>query len=145
MKILVLNGPNLNRLGKRDPGLYGNKTLAEINKDLRQRFPQVEFAFMQSNHEGALIDAIQQAEDAYEGIVINPGAFTHYSLAIRDAIADCPIPVVEVHISNIAARESFRRQSVVSAVCRGSLAGFGPAGYVLAVQGLLEITETEKG
>ena len=144
MKILIINGPNLNRLGKRDPGVYGRKTLAEINEELRKSFPQLEFTFLQSNHEGALIDAIQQAEAEYEGIVINPGAYSHYSLAIRDAIADCPIPVVEVHISNIAAREEFRRHSVISAVCRGTVAGFGPNGYALAVRGLLVHFETKK-
>ncbi|HGY55732.1 MAG TPA: type II 3-dehydroquinate dehydratase [Caldithrix abyssi] len=144
MKILIINGPNLNRLGKRDPGVYGRKTLAEINEELRQSFPQLEFTFLQSNHEGALIDAIQQAEAEYQGIVINPGAYSHYSLAIRDAIADCPIPVVEVHISNIAAREEFRRHSVISAVCQGTVAGFGPNGYALAVRGLLSQIKTKK-
>ena len=144
MKILVINGPNLNRLGKRDTGIYGNKTLAEINEDLRKRFPQLDFTFLQSNHEGALVDAIQQAEAAYDGIVINPGAYSHYSLAIRDAIEDCPVAVVEIHISNIAARESFRQQSVISPVCQGTVAGFGDCGYALAVQGLLLLTETKK-
>jgi len=145
MKILIINGPNLNRLGKRDTGIYGNKTLAEINEELRKRFPQLEFTFLQSNHEGALVDAIQQAEADYDGIVINPGAYSHYSLAIRDAIEDCPIPVVEVHISNIIARESFRQQSVISAVCRGTVTGFGDAGYALGVQGLMAVMETKKG
>ncbi|HID38489.1 MAG TPA: type II 3-dehydroquinate dehydratase [Calditrichaeota bacterium] len=144
MKFLIINGPNLNRLGKRNTGIYGTKTLAEINEELRQRFSQLEFTFLQSNHEGALVDAIQQAEADYDGIVINPGAYSHYSLAIRDAIEDCPIPVVEVHISNIADRESFRQQSVISAVCQGKVTGFGDAGYALGVQGLLAIMETKK-
>ncbi len=144
MKFLIINGPNLNRLGKRDPAVYGNKTLADINEELRKLFPQLEFTFLQSNHEGALVDAIQQAEATYDGIVINPGAYSHYSLAIRDAVEDCPIPVVEVHISNIAARETFRQHSVITAVCQGTIAGFGDSGYALAVQGLLSLMETKK-
>jgi 3-dehydroquinate dehydratase-2 len=139
MKILVINGPNLNLLGKREPAIYGTTTLTDIENRLTKRFPNVQFEFFQSNHEGALIDQVQKAMDGtFDGIVINPGAYSHYSYAIRDAIAALKTPVVEVHISNIHAREEFRRHSVITPVCKGVVAGFGDMGYELAVKFLVE-------
>ena len=136
MKILIINGPNLNYLGKRKPEFYGNRTLEELNDYVRDSFKEDALDFYQSNFEGAIIDKIQEVVEKYEGIVINAGAFTHYSYAIRDAIEACEIPVVEVHLSNVAARESFRSISVISEVCQGTVAGFGVESYVLGVQGL---------
>jgi 3-dehydroquinate dehydratase-2 len=139
MKILVINGPNLNLLGKREPAIYGTTTLTDIENRLTKRFPNVQFEFFQSNHEGALIDQVQKAMDGtFDGIVINPGAYSHYSYAIRDAVAALKTPVVEVHISNIHAREEFRRHSVITPVCKGVVAGFGDMGYELAVKFLVE-------
>ena len=139
MKILVINGPNLNLLGTREPFYYGEKTLEEINTDISAavaRFgAQVEF--FQSNHEGELIEAIHRAPRTSDGIVLNAGAFSHYSYAIRDAIAAIDIPVVEVHLSNVFAREEFRHHSVISPVAAGQVCGFGPYGYVMAIYGLL--------
>jgi 3-dehydroquinate dehydratase-2 len=139
MRILVINGPNLNLLGKREPAVYGTTTLADIENRLKKRFPNVQFEFFQSNHEGALIDQIQKAIDGtFDGVVINPGAYSHYSYAIRDALAALKTPVVEVHISNVYAREEFRRHSVITPVCKGVVAGFGDMGYELAVKFLVE-------
>jgi 3-dehydroquinate dehydratase-2 len=139
MKILVVNGPNLNLLGKREPAVYGTLTLADIENRLKKRFPNVQFEFFQSNHEGAMIDRLQQVIDGgFDGVVINPGAYSHYSYAIRDAIAALKTPVVEVHISNVHAREEFRRHSVITPVCKGVVAGFGDMGYELAVKFLVE-------
>lgn len=137
--ILVLNGPNLNMLGYRQPEIYGSTTLDDINLGLRNRFPEVFFSFIQHNGEGELIDALQQAgfDSACRGIVFNAGAYTHYSYAIADAIAAIPVPVVEVHISNVHAREEFRRVSVIAPVCKGTIAGFGIDSYRLAVEALL--------
>jgi 3-dehydroquinate dehydratase-2 len=135
MTILVVNGPNLNLLGKREPAIYGTTTLTDVEKKLKKRFPKVTFDFFQSNDEGALIDRIQQAVDEdFDGVIINPGAYSHYSYALRDALSLLKIPVVEVHVSNIHAREEFRRQSVTAAVCKGVITGFGVAGYELAAQ-----------
>lgn len=136
MKILIINGPNLNLLGKRKPDVYGHRSLNELNAFIKEYFKKVDLEFFQSNHEGAIIDRIHQAMTRFDGIVINPGALTHYSYALRDAIEACTIPVVEVHLSNIAARESFRRVSVISEVCQGTISGFGAYGYVIAVQAL---------
>jgi 3-dehydroquinate dehydratase II len=139
MKILIINGPNLNLLGKREPAIYGTVTLADIESRLCKHFPSVQFEFFQSNHEGALIDQLHKVIDGtFDGVVINPGAFSHYSYAIRDAISALKTPVVEVHISNIHAREEFRRHSVITPVCRGVVAGFGDMGYELAVKFLIE-------
>jgi 3-dehydroquinate dehydratase-2 len=139
MKILVINGPNLNLLGKREPAIYGTTTLTDIESRLKKRFPNVQFEFFQSNHEGALIDQLQKTIDGgFDGVVINPGAYSHYSYAIRDAIAALKMPVVEVHISNVHAREEFRRHSVITPVCKGLVAGFGDMGYELAVKFLVE-------
>lgn len=131
MKLLVVNGPNLNMLGKREPGIYGSTTLADIERDLQERFPEVAFSFFQSNQEGELIDALQQSD--VDGIVLNGAGFTHTSVALRDAISSTDTPVVEVHISNIHARESFRHHSLTAGVCVGSISGLGVEGYALAV------------
>ncbi len=136
-RITIINGPNLNLLGRRTPEIYGNQTLAELEAELRAAFPQVELQFRQSNREGEIIDWLQQA-DGQDGIVLNGGAFSHYSLAIRDAIEAIATPVVEVHLSNLAAREAFRQVSLFSAVCRGSIVGLGKAGYELALRYLTE-------
>lgn len=136
MKLLILNGPNLNLLGKREPGVYGADTLESINAGL-SNYAQprgIELRFIQSNHEGALIDALHDAQTWADGVVFNPGGYTHTSVALRDAIAAITIPVVEVHISNVYARESFRHQSMVSAVCKGKISGFGARSYLLGVQ-----------
>lgn len=131
MKLLVINGPNLHMLGKREPGIYGTQTLGDIEAGLRRKFPDVDFEFFQSNHEGAIIDRLTSTDAA--GVVLNAGAYTHTSLAIADAIAAMDVPVVEVHLSNIFAREEIRRQSLIAPVCRGSISGFGARSYELAV------------
>ncbi|UGB29443.1 type II 3-dehydroquinate dehydratase [Metabacillus sp. B2-18] len=140
MKVLVINGPNLNRLGLREPEIYGSKTLTDLEKDLLTIGEKVNCVVtcFQSNHEGDLIDAIHEASEQYHGIVINPGAFTHYSYAIRDAIASISIPVIEVHISNIHAREEFRHTSVTAPVTVGQIIGLGFKGYELAILALKE-------
>jgi len=138
MQILILNGPNLNRLGRREPGIYGSQTMEESLNELRQKCPQVEITYYQSNSEGALIDRIQQAEDeGVAGIVLNAGAYTHTSVALLDAIRSVKTPVVEVHLSNIQAREDFRHTSLITAACKGIIAGFGMTSYRLAVEALL--------
>ncbi len=135
MHILVLNGPNLNLLGTRETQIYGKQSLADVELELKREFPEVSFQFAQSNHEGMLIDEIQGALDnRMDGIVFNPGAFTHTSVALRDAIAAIDTPVVEVHLSNIHAREEFRRTSLLAPACIGQISGLGTAGYVLAVR-----------
>jgi 3-dehydroquinate dehydratase-2 len=139
MRILVINGPNLNLLGKREPTLYGTTTFWDIENRLKKEFPDVIFEYFQSNSEGALIDHIHKAVDgAFDGLAINPGAYAHYSYAIRDAISTLKIPVVEVHMTNVYAREDFRHQSVIAPVCKGVVAGFGAMSYQLAVQFLVE-------
>jgi 3-dehydroquinate dehydratase-2 len=140
MKILVLHGPNLNLLGEREPEIYGAWTLAEINQALVEQSHQTrtELRILQSNHEGVLIDAIHDARLWGQGILINPGAFTHTSLALRDALAAVRLPAVEVHLSNIHAREEFRRQSLIAPVCIGQISGFGHRSYLLGLQALVE-------
>ena len=139
MHILILNGPNLGLLGKREPELYGTETLAGLEERIRKSFTGVKFTFVQSNHEGALVDELNKAAaGGVDGVVINPGAYAHTSYAIRDAVAALTIPVIEVHITNVHAREEFRRHSVIAPVCRGVVAGLGRRGYDLAVQFLLD-------
>jgi 3-dehydroquinate dehydratase II len=140
VKLLVLNGPNLNRIGKREPEIYGHETLDDVEGKLRTIASEnkVELTFFQSNTEGSLIDRIHEAaDDNMDGIIFNPGAFTHYSIALRDAVASVDIPVIEVHISNIHNRESFRQTSVIAPVCMGQLTGFGTNGYTLAMHAFL--------
>ena len=134
MNITIINGPNLNLLGKREPEVYGNLSFEQYLEQLKAVFPQVHFIYFQSNIEGELINAIQAAGENSVGIVLNPGGYTHTSVAIGDAIAAIQPPVVEVHISNINAREDFRKLSHVSAKAKGTIAGLGLAGYALAVQ-----------
>ena len=136
MKVLILNGPNLNLLGTRKPEIYGKTTLADIEANL-QKFAaenDLELAFMQSNHEGALVDAIQQAKGNYDYLVINAAAYTHTSVAIRDAVEAVEIPAIEVHLSNIHAREEFRHHSYLAPVCVGQICGFGQYSYLMALQ-----------
>lgn len=141
MKILVLHGPNLNLLGTREPEHYGSMTLDEINTRLVQVAHRrgTELKCSQSNHEGALIDALQDARSWAAGVVFNPGGYTHTSVALRDAIAAIGIPVVEVHISNVYAREEFRHTSLLSAVCAGKIAGFGWRSYELGLRALIDL------
>jgi 3-dehydroquinate dehydratase II len=140
VRLLLINGPNLNRLGKREPHVYGSQTLSDLEQELIQFAAQYEaqLSCYQSNHEGDIIDQIHAAEGNFAGIILNPGAFTHYSYAIRDAVASVNVPVLEVHISNIHARESFRHQSVIAPVTIGQIVGLGVTGYKLAVLALLE-------
>lgn len=138
MKILILNGPNLNRLGLRAPEIYGTRTMAQILLDIQRRWPDTHFLYRQSNHEGDLIDWIQEANDQYLGIVLNAGGYTHTSVALRDAVEDSRIPVVEVHISDITKREPFRQQSLLTDVCAHTIIGKGTDGYSEAVEWLLE-------
>ncbi len=139
MKILIMNGPNLNLLGEREPGYYGTETLASITADLEQKAAElgVEVVFYQSNHEGAMIDRLHaaraNANGGIDAIVLNAGAYTHYSYAIRDAIAAIKLPVVEVHLSNIHARDAFREKSVIAPVCVGQISGFGAYSYTLGL------------
>ena len=135
MNLLILNGPNLNLLGTREPETYGHDTLGDLEAALRAAFPRVTFDFFQNNHEGALIERLHQAHHrAVDGIVFNPGGFTHTSVALRDAVAAIDPPVIEVHLSNLHAREDFRRRSLLAPVCAGQISGLGMAGYHLAVQ-----------
>jgi 3-dehydroquinate dehydratase II len=139
-RVLVLHGPNLNLLGKREPEVYGSATLAEINAQLHELAAQrnAEIQVFQSNHEGALIDAIQDAADWADGILFNPAAYTHTSIALRDAIVAVCIPTVEIHLSNIDAREPFRKTSVIAPVCLGRIAGFGANSYALGLGAILD-------
>ena len=134
MKILIINGPNLNLLGKRETNVYGTQSFDEYFKRLKDDHISVQLDYFQSNHEGELIDKIQQADGNYDGVILNAGGLTHTSVAMGDAIAAISTPVAEVHISNIYAREEFRRKSLLSASCTGIIAGFGLESYALAIQ-----------
>lgn len=142
-KVLVINGPNLNLLGEREPGIYGNDTyeaLCDLIMDKAESLG-VKCEVFQSNHEGAIIDKLHMARKNFDGVVLNAGAYTHYSYAIRDAIAAIQIPVVEVHISNVFARDEFRKTSVIGPVCRGSISGFGFGSYLMAMEALVNYDE----
>jgi 3-dehydroquinate dehydratase-2 len=141
ISILVLNGPNLNLLGTREPQTYGRVTLAQIESALKKRAVQlgVKLEFFQSNHEGELVDRIQEARKKKQVIILNAGAYTHTSVAIRDAIASAAVPTIEVHLSNIYAREPFRQHSLIAPVCAGQVTGFGAASYRLALEAANEI------
>ncbi len=143
-RILVLNGPNLNLLGTREPDSYGTMTLEEVNSALEELAGELEAELrcLQSNHEGGMIDAIHEAAGWADGIIMNPGAYTHYSYAIRDAIASVDLPTIEVHLTNVHARETFRHTSVVSPVCLGQVIGLGWRGYLLALRGLVGYLES---
>lgn len=135
MKILIINGPNLNMLGKRDPIIYGKMSLSDITTKIAEHGDKYGFSFefFQSNHEGEIIDKIHEGGNWAEYVIINPGAFTHYSIAIRDAIESVPSQFIEVHLSNIQAREEFRKKSLLAPVCRGQITGFGYQGYLMAI------------
>jgi len=139
MKILVVHGPNLNLLGKRKKEIYGDKTLEEVNSLLQQQAKElgVEIITFQSNSEGTLVDFIQTESPAAEGIIINPGALTHYGLSLRDALGDTNLPVIEVHLSNIYAREEFRQRSVIAPIAKGQISGLGWRGYIAALRTLV--------
>jgi 3-dehydroquinate dehydratase II len=143
MKILFLNGPNLNLLGRREPGVYGRATLAEIEASVRQRAAElgVEVDFRQTNSEGELVTWIQEAVGVFERIVLNAAAYTHTSVAIRDAISAGRVPTVEIHLSNVHAREEFRRSSMLAAVCVGQISGFGAKSYLLGLEAAVSLNE----
>ena len=145
MRVLIIHGPNLNLLGVREPEIYGTKTLAQIDAHIQESAKSLgaTVRIVQSNHEGAIIDELHRAREGTDAIIINPGAYTHYSYAIADAIAAIGIPAIEVHLSNIGAREAFRRISVIAPVCVGSIAGFGAESYVLALRAALVLNSSK--
>ena len=136
-KIQIINGPNLNLLGRREPGVYGSRSFDDYLAELRAQYPDVQLDYFQSNHEGDLIDCIHACGFEADGIVLNAGAYTHTSVALHDALRAVPAPAVEVHISNVHQREEFRHKSLISAACRGVICGFGLDSYRLAVEALL--------
>ena len=146
MKILFLNGPNLNLLGTREPEVYGHTTLADIEATVRERAAElkVEIDFRQSNMEGELVGWIQQAKGRFDVIVINAAAYTHTSIALRDAIAASGVPTIEIHLSNVHAREEFRHKSLIAPVCRGQITGFGGKSYILGLEAAVYVNETIK-
>lgn len=137
MKILIVNGPNLNLLGKREPGVYGSRGFEDYYSELQKRYPDVQFDYFQSNVEGELINKIHEVGFSWDGIVLNAGAYTHTSIALQDAIRGITTPVIEVHISNVHKREEFRHQSMISSACLGVICGFGLDSYRLGVEALL--------
>jgi len=139
MKIQIINGPNINLLGRREPGIYGNQSFDAYLEVLRQQYPEVEIAYYQSNCEGCLIEKLQEVGFDFDGIILNAGAYTHTSIALQDAIRAIQVPVVEVHISNVHAREEFRHKSLISSACKGVILGFGMDSYRLAIEALLEL------
>ncbi len=139
MKLLILNGPNLQRLGRREPAIYGSETMDDIVLRLQKAYPEVEISYAQSNCEGTLIDLLYEACDGgVQGVAFNAGAYTHTSVALHDAIRGCELPVVEVHLSNVHSREAFRHKSLLAPACLGVVAGFGADSYRLAIEGLLQ-------
>lgn len=140
MRIIIINGPNLNLLGSREPSIYGQETMEDCLASLRKRFPQIKIEYFQSNHEGALVDRLQDAAASHDGIILNAAAYTHTSIALLDTIRAISAPVVEVHLSNVAAREDFRRHSMIAPACVGTIAGFGMDVYRLGVEALLCFT-----
>ena len=140
-RILVLHGPNLNMLGKREPDIYGHESLVEIDARLKERGEKlgIDVETFQSNHEGVIVEEIQQAFDKYDGMIINPAAYTHTSVAIRDALLVLGIPIIEIHLSNINKREPFRHTSMIADIVAARIAGFGSYGYLLALEGLIEM------
>ena len=139
MKILILHGPNLNLLGQREKIIYGSKTQNELFDSIKNHFPEIEFSFFQSNHEGKIIDKIHESLDMFNALIINPGAFAHYSYAIRDAIAAISVPSIEVHLSDVFNREDFRKNLVISDVCKATILGKGLNGYIEAVNKIKDI------
>lgn len=141
IKLLIVNGPNLNLLGTREPEVYGVVTLSDIEELVRERagMRNAEVSFFQSNHEGAIVDALHHAAVSCDAVVLNPGALTHYSYSLRDAVASIGIPVVEVHLSNVAAREEFRATSIVAPACAGQISGFGAESYLLGFEAALSV------
>ena len=143
MKILIINGPNLNLLGQREKSIYGERTFESYFDELQKKFPQVELGYYQSNIEGELVDRLHAAQDEYDGVVMNAGAYTHTSIALQDAIRAITAPVVEVHISNVHRREEFRHKSMISCACLGVICGFGLNSYRLAIEALLDACPTK--
>lgn len=146
IRVLVLSGPNLNLLGTREPEVYGVSSLSDIEARLTSLAADlgVEVGFVQSNHEGELVDALQQSIGHYDGVVFNPGAFTHYSYALRDAVSSIDTPVIEIHLSNVAARESFRATSVIAPACVGQISGFGAESYALGLSAVVRMAEIRR-
>ncbi|GAB3759416.1 type II 3-dehydroquinate dehydratase [Spirosoma pomorum] len=138
-QILIINGPNLNLLGKREPTIYGNRSFEEYLETLKTRFPEVQLRYFQSNHEGAMLDKIHEVGFDIDGIVINAGAYTHTSVALADALSAVTAPAVEVHISNVHSREAFRHHSYLTPKCKGVIAGLGLQGYELAIRYLIDL------
>jgi 3-dehydroquinate dehydratase II len=146
MRILFLNGPNLNLLGKREPGIYGRTTLADIESKVVTRGAELgaRIDFRQSNVEGELITWLQEAEKGFDAVVLNAAAYTHTSVALRDVIAAIPLPCIEIHLSNIHAREEFRRHSMIAGVCKGQISGFGEHSYILGLEAAVNVIESQK-
>ena len=142
MRFIIINGPNLNLLGRREPGVYGSRSFDDYLQELRNHYPTLQIDYFQSNHEGSLIDKLHEVGFDIDGIVLNAGAYTHTSIALHDAIRAIPAPVIEVHISNVHQREEFRHHSCISAACRGVICGFGLDSYRLAIEGLCQLKNT---